>query len=165
MSAQPYLIVPKEKYQALEEKATQKIKDQMPLSKESPIDTPTTSQVTKELTTEPAKKADSPAPDQQGSMVDGPSTSISPTTRELVKTKKIAHRAFEKFVKAVDTYSQDGQFSNLDELIKSALNRSSKAIENEEDFYAFLETHGLMYLVRNPHKIRAFFPLWYRSVE
>lgn len=88
---------------------------------------------------------------------------VSEKTKSMIKKKTVFQNHFEKLFKALEKYKGiDTNFPNLQQLIKAAIGSSKRTLPNEEKFYKLLLDHQLFHLVKNQHKIKKFWPSWFR---
>ena len=140
-----YVILPLNKYDALQEQAhptppsTQE-ESRIPLETESK-NTVTSSEAAEgsEAFLSEDSEAEVLAPEED-------TERIPSTTKQLIKDKKLRETYFQKCLKVLEN-SGIGQLHlpNLKELVHSACSRNNrKVLANESTFYAFIIDHGLM---------------------
>ena len=156
MTVETYVILSLDKFHHLEEKARSK-----PL--ESPKDvkeTSTNTEKTEETSSQNEVLSNQSEPEVEGPEEEKP---ISKETKVLVKKKTILQQRFEKMLGELEKFSgTELAISNLKQLIKAALGQSVRVLPNEQKFYSLLLQHDLFHLVKNKHKIKKYYPSWFR---
>ena len=88
---------------------------------------------------------------------------ISEGTKMLVKKKTVFQRHFERMLSELEKFNgTELAIENMKQLIKAALGQSARVLPNEQKFYSLLMQHDLFHLVKNKHKIKKYFPSWFR---
>ena len=156
-TVETYVIVPLMKWTQMEDAA---------MKKSTPPPQPaTTEEVKEEEEPKPHEPLEEPedSPPPAKAPAKEPPSPLLPTTKELVTKKMLGHKHFEKFFEAVKAYGgKIPELPNIEALIRSALGKSKRVLENEEEFYQFLSAHGLVHLIKNPFKIKRYVPSWFR---
>ena len=187
MSVESYIIVPLSKYNNMEEEMNRV--HERPAPSHSPSEMaepaePTTadepevveSQGEKREREDPAaaeeepprkKKKKAPPPTQVSTKLEELQNDpkISKAVKEMIKSKTLIARYFEKLMRAIDMYGGQRQLniSNLPELVLQAVSANARyKLENEAVFYSFIIEHNLAGYCRNTKKLDAFYPHWYR---
>ena len=169
-NVETFVIIPHEKYEALEEQARQQHRASEPEQK---------------MDTEPDPEPE-PEPELQPELQPEPEHAPPPPPRPMIKNiKSVRKRALEKFLQAIENFQDIRlKFPDLHTYIKSAIGQSKIVHKGEEKFFMFLLEHSLFHLVnsdqsfvhfqKNPHgflllqvknrsKISRYFPSWFRA--
>ena len=161
MTVETYVILSLDKFHHLDEKARSKVPE---VTKEHSV------KETSTLTDEPLAEdsaSQSKVNSESEPVDDVPEPpeekAISEKTKTLVKKKTVLQRHFEKLLGELEKFNgTELAISNLKQLIKAALGQSPRVLPNEQKFYSLLLQHDLFHLVKNKHKIKKFYPGWFR---
>ena len=161
-NSETFVVVPHEKFNAMEEQLRQQHppRPKTPTPPPTPSDESNEDEKKEEVPPLQTKEPSAPVPEE----IPERGTTLSEGTKEMVKNKSLHKRAFHKFLQAVSTVGKSKpDFENLEGLIRGALSQSKRLLPNEESFYIYLLEHGLMHLVKNRSKISRYYPSWFRA--
>ena len=143
-----YVILPLNKYDALQEQVHQTPLAAQDLSK-GPLEPETVNTQNPVEPTEISTPMSSEASDPEILAAEEMEESIPPSTKKLILDKKLPESYFEKCLRILENRGI-GQLNlpNLKDLVRSACSRSTRknmtVLPNESTFYAFIIKHGLM---------------------
>ena len=164
-SADPYIIIPMDRYTHLQNKVHEIMKQHEIKPVGSPVVESTKEQPEQSSSSEEENETGGArgaegvgddvmprSPERTVSLApyEPPATKISNETKTLIKKGKLHSRVLEKFIHAVQSHNAgEAPFENLKDLVKAATSQTTKTYPNEEAFYMFLQKHRLMHFVKN----------------